>query len=74
LSAVDFRNADNPVVVTVNCTLVDDGSFTLPTEFQQALPDNPMGIAVYALREQVQQVEGDNTRLTVVQLSYPAPN
>ena len=73
LSAVDFSDAENPAVVTVSCDLVDDGLHTLTAEFQQQIPKDNMGIAVYAVRERVQQISGDDSNLTVVQLSYPAP-
>jgi len=73
LSAIDFTDSQNPVVVTVSCNLVDDGVFTLPTNFQQQLPDDDMGIVVYAVRERVRELSAENTSLTVVQLSYPAP-
>lgn len=73
LSAIDFSNSQNPVVITVSCNLTDDGLFDLPVEFQRLLPDDEIGIVVYAVRERVQEVQIDNTSLTVVQLSYPAP-
>jgi len=72
LSAIDFSNSQNPSVVTVSCDLVDDGAFTLPVVFQRQIPDDDMGIAVYAVRERVQEVQVDNASLTIVQLSYPA--
>ena len=73
LSAVDFRNSENPSVVTVACNVIDDGLFTLPAEFQNQLPDDETGIVVYAMRERVQNIRNDDASLTVVQLSYPAP-
>lgn len=73
LSAIDFRDSQNPIAVSVTCDVVDDGLFTLPAEFQQMLPDDESNIAVYAVRERVEQFVGDATSLTVKQLSYPAP-
>ncbi len=73
LSAIDFRDSDNPVVTSVDCNLIDDGQFTLPVNLQQLLPDDDMGIVVYAVRERVQQIQNDDASLTIVQLSYPAP-
>jgi len=73
LSAIDFSDSENPVVVSVTCDLIDDGLFSLPAEFQQALPDDKMGIVIYAVRERVKEVKVENTSLTIVQLSYPAP-
>lgn len=73
LSAIDFGDSQDPVVITVSCDLTDDGLFSLPVEFQRQLPDDEMGIVVYAVRERVRQVQINDTSLTVVQLSYPAP-
>jgi len=73
LSAIDFSDSLNPTVVTVSCSLADDGMFTLPTELQRQLPDDDMGIVVYAVRERVQEIKVENTSFKVVQLSYPAP-
>lgn len=73
LSAIDFTDSQNPVVVTVACQLVDDGLFTLPADFQEQLPGEHSGITVYAVRERVQQIIGDDSQLTVVQLSHPTP-
>jgi len=73
LSAIDFSDSQNPVVVTVSCELIDDGLFNLPVEFQRELPDDKMGIVIYAVRERVKEVKVENTSLTIVQLSYPAP-
>jgi len=73
LSAIDFRDSQNPAVSSIDCTLVDDGEFTLSVEQQMHLPDDHMGIVVYAVRERVQQIDNGDTALTVVQLSYPAP-
>ncbi len=73
LSAIDFSDSQNPVVVSVSCDLIDDGLFNLPVELQQQLPDDETGIVVYAVRERTQEIKVDDTNLTVVQLSYPAP-
>lgn len=73
LSAIDFRDSENPTVTSINCQLVDDGVFTLSPDMQQQLPNDHSGIVVYAVRERVQQIESNDTSLTVVQLSYPAP-
>jgi len=72
-SSIDFKDSQNPIIVTVSCNLVDDGLFVLPAEFQQKLPDGDMGIVVYAVRERVQNIQANDSSLTVVQLSYPAP-
>jgi len=73
LSAIDFSDSQHPVVVTVSCNLTDDGLFILPVEFQRLLHSDEMGIVVYAVRERVRQIQIDDTSLTIVQLSYPAP-
>lgn len=73
LSAIDFRDSENPVAVSVTCDVVDDGLFTLPAEFQQLLPNDESNIAVYAVRERVETFVGNATSLTVKQLSYPSP-
>lgn len=73
LSAIDFSDSENPVASSIDCSLVDDGQFTLSDALQQTLPDDHTGIVVYAVRERVQQIENEDTSLTVVQLSYPAP-
>lgn len=73
LSAIDFRSSENPIVTSIDCSLVDDGEFSLSADLQQQLPDDHSGIVVYAVRERVQQIQNDDSMLTVVQLSYPAP-
>lgn len=73
LSAIDFSDSENPEVITIACQLVDDGLFTLPADFQEELPGEHSGITVYAVRERVQQIIGDESHLTVVQLSHPTP-
>lgn len=73
LSAIDFSDSEFPVVVSISCDLIDDGLYTLPAEFQQQLPDDVMGISVYAVREHVQHIENGDTSLNIVQLSYPSP-
>ncbi len=71
LSAMDFSDSENPQVVTVACDLVDDGLHTLSAQFQQELPNDGMGIVVYAVRERVQSVNQHSAKIKVVQLSYP---
>jgi len=73
LSAIDFGDSENPTVTSVDCRLVDDGTFSLPIDLQQQFPDDHTGIVVYAVRERIQRIENDASKLTVVQLSYPAP-
>ncbi len=73
LSAIDFTDSQAPEVVNIACDVVDDGLFTLPAEFQQALPDDQSGIVVYAVRERVQQINSNDSNVTVVQLRYPQP-
>lgn len=73
LSAIDFRSSDNPAITTIECDLVDDGEFNLSADLQQQLSKDETGIVVYAVRERVQQIQNDDSMLTVVQLSYPAP-
>jgi len=73
LSAIDFSSSENPTVTSIDCRLIDDGEFSLSADLQQALPDDHSGIVVYAVRERVQQIRNDDSMLTVVQLSYPAP-
>jgi len=73
LSVIDFNDSQNPTVSSIDCNLIDDGQFTLPVDLQQTLPDDHTGIVVYAVRERVQRIQSEDTSLTVVQLSYPAP-
>lgn len=74
LSSIDFSSSENPTVTSIDCNLIDDGEFNLSAELQQQLPDDHTGIVVYAVREHVQQIQSDDSMLTVVQLSYPAAN
>lgn len=72
-SAIDFTNQNDPVVVSVDCVVLDDGSFVLDQEMQNEFSNTEPNVVLFAVRERAQQVLNETALLKVVQLSYSRP-